>query len=170
MKSSSDYFQDDLAVGHAVEELILKKIQRKYPKSYRKKGKNKGFDLVIKELDQTVEVKQDFKGKHTGNIVVEIEYGDEPSGLSVTTANFWAITDGYFIYWITPDNIRRCIEENDLIYTGWVGPGDTKYKKAYLIERDELLGYCKQPIVKLKEDDPLYRENFIKRKDNHVYE
>lgn len=164
MKNSGDYFNEDLIVGEAIEMEVLKKIQKKYPNAYKKLGYCKEYDLVIPEINKTVEVKQDFKAKHTNNIVIETDFGGVPSALSVTKADYWAITDGYWLYWITPDNIRKCIADYEYVPSNWIGPGDTKMKTVYLMSRYDLLGYCIQPIIKLEESDPLHRDNFITRK------
>lgn len=171
MKTSKDYFYEDLNVGEAIEYEILKKIQNgqtpfkeKYPKAYKPKVWTKEYDLIIPEINKTVEVKQDFKAKDTNNIVVEIEFGGNPSGLSVTNSDYWVITDGYWIYWIELEKLKKCVDDFSYTLTGWKGPGDTKYKRAYLVDRYDFIGYCINPVFRLKKDDPLYRDNFIKRK------
>jgi len=164
MKNSGDYFKEDLIVGEAIEMEVLKRIQKKYPKAYKKIGYCKEYDLVIPEINKTVEVKQDFKAAHTNNIVIETHFDGEPSALSVTKADYWVITDGYWLYWITPDSIRKCVAYYDYNTADWIGPGDTKIKTVYLISRYDLIGYCIQPLIKLDETDPLYRDNFVSRK------
>lgn len=169
-KTSFENFKNDLSVGIKMEDEILKVIQKKYPKAYRFEGKNSGFDLVIPEIDKTIEVKQDFKAKHTNNIVVEVSYGDKLSALSLTKADFWIITDGYVLYWIKPIEMYRCIEQNRLSPFDFVGKGDSKSKEAYLIKRNMFEKYCEK-IIKIKTDSPIYRDNFISNtKDLHEYE
>ena len=38
-------------------------------------------------------------------------------------------------------NIKKCITENNLTYKKFVGRGDTKQKKAYLIKKELLYKY-----------------------------
>lgn len=172
MKTSRDYFYEDLAVGEAVEYEILKMIhhgktpfKEKFLKAYKPKIWTKKYDLIIPEIGKTVEVKQDFKAKYTDNIVVEIEFGGEPSGLSVTTADYWVITDGYWVYWIELEKLKKCVHDYSYTLTGWIGPGDTKYKRAYLVKRYDFIGYCLNPVYRLNKNDSLYRDNFINRKN-----
>ena len=43
----NDVFQSDLKVGKIYENIVLKKIQEKYPKSYIQKGYCKDWDIYI---------------------------------------------------------------------------------------------------------------------------
>ena len=56
-------------------------------------GYCKEWDIYIPELDEGVEVKSDQKSKHTGNIVIEIEFNGKPSALATTKAKYWVIFD-----------------------------------------------------------------------------
>ena len=79
-------FSEDLEVGHKSEKIILQIIQKKYPQAYMVEGYFKEYDIWIPEIHKGVEVKQDYKSEHTGNIVVEIEMYDKPSALMATGA------------------------------------------------------------------------------------
>jgi len=139
----NDVFQSDLKVGKIYENIVLEKIQEKYPKAYIQKGYCKDWDIYIPELEMGVEVKFDKKSMHTGNIVIEIEFDSKPSALSTTKAVWWVIYDGLQYNWFTVKNIKKCIKENNLTYTNFVGRGDTKQKKAYLIKKEILYKYKK---------------------------
>jgi hypothetical protein len=137
----NDVFQSDLEVGKIYENIILEKIQKKYPKSYIEKGYCKDWDIYIPELQMGIEVKSDKKSMHTGNIVIEIEFNNRPSALSTTKANWWVIYDGIEYNWFMVNNIKKCITENNLKYKKFIGRGDTKEKKAYLIKKEILYKY-----------------------------
>ena len=116
-------------------------MKEKYPKSYIQKGYCKDWDIYIPELKIGVEVKSDKKSMHTGNIVIEIEFDNKPSALSTTKAKWWVIYDGLQYNWFMVNNIKKCIRENNLTYKKFIGRGDTKQKKAYLIKKELLYKY-----------------------------
>ncbi len=129
-------FQNDLIVGETLERHILKKIQRRYPKAKKIEGYFKGYDLYVPEIGVRIEVKQDMKSQHTGNYVIEVEFGGKPSALSTTEADYWVIFDGKCEIWTTPYRIREAIK--GLPLREFVGKGDTKSKKAYLCPTERI--------------------------------
>ena len=137
----NDVFESDLKVGKIYENIICKKIQKKYPKAYIEKGYCKDWDIYIPELEIGIEVKSDKKSIYTGNIVIEIEFDNKPSALSTTKAKWWVIYDGIEYNWFTVKNIKKCIKVNKLKTTTFIGRGDTKQKKAYLIKKNLLYKY-----------------------------
>jgi hypothetical protein len=134
-------FQESLSIGLKIEEQVLQKLQVKY-KSATIVTAYKGYDIWIPEIHKSVEVKQDYKSKHTGNIVVEIEMYGKPSGLLTSTADFWVFSPASeeFIS-IKTKRIFECILMNNLKQHSFVGKGDTVSKTAYLIEKDLLFSY-----------------------------
>ena len=134
-------FDRDLKRGKYHENVILEVIQKKYPKAFIKDGYCKEYDIFIPELKIGVEVKSDEKSKFTGNIVIEIEFNNRPSALSTSKAKYWVIFDGYDYHWFLKDKIKDCILENKLKWVEFIGKGDTKSKKAYLIKKEILYKY-----------------------------
>ena len=134
-------FTKDLEVGKTYENKVLHIIQKKYPKAYLIDGYCKEWDIYIPELEKGVEVKSDRKSLYTGNIVIEIEFDGKPSALITTKADWWVIYDGIKYNWFTVNNIKKCIKENNLRSKRFVGRGDTKEKKAYLIKKEILYKY-----------------------------
>lgn len=98
--------------------------------------------------DKKIEVKTDKKWTKTGNIAVEIESRNKPSGLSTTKADYWA-----FILWQTkqkPTIILIPIDRLQTI-TGYyqrkkkvVMGGDANTSKLVLIPLDVLNDYKTQ--------------------------
>ena len=86
-------FKEDLAAGREVEEYILKRIQEKYPQAKLMEGYFKEYDIMIPEINKTVEVKSDVKSLHTGNYVIEVAFDGKESALSTTTADWWVFYD-----------------------------------------------------------------------------
>jgi|TARA_R110002167_G_scaffold351483_1_gene564059 hypothetical protein len=137
----SSTFNRDLKVGKFYENKILEKIQKKYPKSYIIDGYCKEWDIYVPNLKIGIEVKSDKKSQYTGNIVIETEFNNKPSALSTSKADWWVIFDGKNYNWFTITNIKKCIKENNLKLHSFIGKGDTKEKKAYLISKKILYKY-----------------------------
>tara|TARA_Y100000114_G_C11573502_1_gene237589 strand:- start:139 stop:576 length:438 start_codon:yes stop_codon:yes gene_type:complete len=134
-------FSKDLEAGKKYENIVLCMVQKKYPKAYIVDGYCKEWDIFVPELNFGIEVKLDKKSIDTGNIVIEIEFDGKPSALTTTKAKWWVIYDGLKYNWFCVKNIFRCIEENNLTYKKFVGRGDIKEKKAYLIKKKLLFKY-----------------------------
>ena len=127
-------FKEDLEAGKKIEEYILKRIQKKYPQAKIMEGYFKEYDIIIPEINKTIEVNSDVKSLHTGNFVVEVEFDGKPSALSTTTADWWVVYDSVCEIWIKPWLIKHSVK--DLELSEFVGKGDTKSKKAYLCPKD----------------------------------
>jgi hypothetical protein len=134
-------FKRDLKRGKHHENVVLNYIKAKYKNAYIKDGYYKEYDIFIPEVNFGVEVKYDEKSKYTNNIVIEIEFNNKPSALMTTKAKFWVIYDGYSYNWFLTDKIKDCIKDNNLRYVEFIGKGDTKSKKAYLIKKELLYKY-----------------------------
>tara|TARA_R110000744_G_scaffold337529_1_gene442719 strand:- start:596 stop:1021 length:426 start_codon:yes stop_codon:yes gene_type:complete len=134
-------FKRDLEAGKIHENYVLNKIQKKYPKAHMIDGYCKEWDIFIPELECGVEIKSDQKSLYTDNIVIEVEFNNKPSALSTSKAKWWVIFDGNIYNWFLSKNIKRCILENKLKYATFIGKGDSKYKKAYLIKKELLYKY-----------------------------
>lgn len=134
-------FHKDLKAGKIIENQVLDIIKPKYPKAHILEGKHKGWDIYVPEIDKAIEVKADIESKRTGNIVIEISFNGKPSALSTTLSDYWVIYDGYNFNWFDPNDIKKCIKDNNLKAVEFIGRGDTKSKKAYLIKKEILYKY-----------------------------
>ena len=142
-------FKEALADGKKSETIVLKIIKEKYSSAFIRDGYSKEYDIAIPEIDKTIEVKKDFKSQVTGNIVIETYMNNHPSGISTTEANYWVIhPHPRFIYWIKPETIKNMILIEGFKQVEFIGEGDTKSKRAYLIPKDyvELYAQKKQDI------------------------
>ena len=127
-------FKEDLAAGREVEEYILGRIQEKYPQAKLMEGYFKEYDIMIPEINKTVEVKSDVKSLYTGNYVVEIAFDGKESALSTTTADWWVFYDSECEVWIKPELIWKSVK--GLPMREFVGKGDKKSKTAYLCPKE----------------------------------
>ena len=127
-------FKEDLKAGKVVEEYILERIQEKYPKAKIMEGYFKEYDIIIPEINKTVEVKSDVKSLHTGNYVVEIAFDGKESALSTTKADWWVFYDSECEVWIKPESIWRAVKGLEM--REFIGKGDEKSKTAYLCPKE----------------------------------
>lgn len=147
-------FSEDLESGKIIENEVCKLLKRKYPKTYVVEGYCKEWDIVIPEINKTVEVKQDEKSHFTGNFLVEVEFDGQPSALTTSRADYWIIVDKDHYYITFTDTLRWLINDvwkNERGYrykpVSFVGDGDIKEKKAYLIPKEK---FNNQFIIKVK--------------------
>ena len=129
-------FKEDLEAGKVIEEYILKRIQEKYPQAKLMEGYFKEYDIMIPEINKTVEVKSDVKSLETGNYVVEIAFEGKESALSTTTADWWVFYDSECEVWIKPELIWQAVK--GLPMRDFVGKGDEKAKTAYLCPKEHI--------------------------------
>ena len=129
-------FKESLEDGKKTENKVCSIIKNKYPKTYMIDGYCKDYDIFIPEKNFGIEVKKDVKSQETGNYVIEIEFNGIPSALMTTKAKYWVIYDGEYYIWISPNKLKSLVS---LYGSGklaeFIGNGDTKYKKAYLMPK-----------------------------------
>ena len=136
-------FHSDLAFGEEGEYLVLKKLHFKYPKAYKVEGYCKEWDIFVPEKGIGVEVKSDRAAHKTGNVVIENKYGDKPSGIETTKAAWWVYITKCNLYWIKPEDIKKCIEDNSIEAREFAPiPGDFKEKSLYLIKEKVFKNYA----------------------------
>ena len=129
-------FAKDKMDGDTAEQHLLEHIQKLYPKAYREIGKVKEHDIVIPELQKTIEVKNDLKAEETGNIAIEISKKDgTPTGINVSTANWWAIFANKELFFLERKKLKTYCETSKL---RTVFGGDNWGVKMYLIPIEEL--------------------------------
>lgn len=131
-------FEQDLIRGGIAESLILKEIQQKHPRAYKKKGYFKDYDIYVPEVNKSIEVKFDERCSETGNVVVEIQYNGNPSALMTTKADYWVFVTHEYTVWTTPDLIWECIHKFGIRTVAFIGTGDDKLKRAYLIPLEQI--------------------------------
>ncbi len=145
-------FELDLFIGESSEGRVLDYIKKKYPKAYKIEGYFKDYDIYVPEAKKSVEVKQDFKSEWTGNLVVETEFNGKPSALSTTKADYWVFVTRPHWFWITPKQICDCIRQYHYTPATFVGKGDTKPKKAYLVKINHIQEFSEWTQKKKSEE------------------
>lgn len=141
-------FKEDKKVADQGENFVISHLESLGFKLVRKSVKNKDgehrdFDLLMsyKEKEIMYEVKTDMY-PDTGNLVVEFECRDNPSGINVTKADYFTT---YFtklgeIWNIKTEALRVLINNNKFKA---VPGGDDKEAKMYLIPREKFKGHFK---------------------------
>ena len=131
-------FKDDLKLGKKIEHIVCNYIvKKKYPKSFVVEGYNKGYDIVVPEVNKTIEVKYDYMSEKTGNYMFETEYDGKESGLTTTTANWWVHVDNDIMIWIQPSVLEFILKDYKVIKMSAIG--DSKEKSGYLIPKNKLI-------------------------------
>ena len=137
-------FHEDLVSGKQIEHEVCRELKKRYPSAYVVEGYCKEWDIVIPEIHKTVEVKQDEKSNFTGNFLIEVEFDGKLSALSTTKADIWVHVDKEFYYVMDTETLRWMLRElwrdnKGRKYTpaSFIGKGDTRPKKAYLIPKSK---------------------------------
>jgi hypothetical protein len=117
-------WKDDLEMGEKYQKVLLDILA--YDTYEMAQGNFKPYDLKIMHNSDTItfEVKADRQTNRTGNMVIEFECSNKPSGITTTEADYWAyFVDGTQTYFLIPtDYIRDAIKENK--YSRKVKGGD----------------------------------------------
>lgn len=137
----SKFHQEDLPYGEAGEKFVLNIINRKYPMAYKMEGYFIEYDIMIPEIEKTVEVKRDKHTDRTGNAFIETYCNKIESGINSSTADYWAYLTKSMLYWIKSNDLKICILENN-ITEGKNYMIDGKIIDAYLIPIDIFKNYC----------------------------
>ena len=116
---------------------------------------NKKFDIQLKQgqkleeqleaffTGQSIEVKSErYIWEITGNLFIEYEYKDQPSGIAATTADFWAlclVRDEQLMqmYILPTDTLRRITRRYWDTDRNVIG-GDLKKSKGILVPIDDI--------------------------------
>jgi len=126
-------FKKNLVQGKKYELESLNYLD--YDTYEMKEGYFKDYDLTIFK-DRTpikIEVKSDRQASITGNMAIEYEYNNKPSGLSSTTADYWL----YFVVHKDKDECYKIPtnELKDLVKDCRKVIGGDNYKsKMYLLK------------------------------------
>jgi hypothetical protein len=132
-------FQESLTSGQKSENLVLDIIKKKYPKAFLKEGYHKEYDIMIPEINKTVEVKKDFKSQYTGNVVIEVEMNNRPSGLETSTADWWVFhLNDIELVWIKLKRLKELVKSEDYNLVEFIGKGDAISKLAYLVKKKDI--------------------------------
>jgi len=65
------FYNEDLPYGEVGEKFVLDIINRKHPMAYKMEGYFLEYDIMIPEIEKTVEVKRDKHSDRTGNVFIE---------------------------------------------------------------------------------------------------
>ena len=133
-------FKQDLVLGNDGEDVIKKFLETKGAKYLNSNNDNK-YDLkmLVKNKTKTYEIKTDVvcsPKKDTGNLFVEFQCRNKPSGIEVTEAD-WFVTYFKFlgeIWFIKTQDLKTLIAENDFYVIKNAGDAGSK-THGYLINR-----------------------------------
>ena len=136
-------FQADLKLGEEYQQKYLSLID--YDSCEMATGNFKPYDIKIVRhpFTKTYEVKADRMTIKTGNVVIEYECNNKPSGITSTEADTW-------IYFIVGSNeyieidtatLRQLIADNK--WTRKIRGGDGYRAAMYLFPRQEFQEFIK---------------------------
>ena len=138
-------FKKDLIEGQEGEETLIKFLESK-GNTLVSRCDTKTHDIIMISNGNSVsyEAKTDVYPKDTGNIFIEFECRGKPSGIEVTTAD-WFVT--YFkhyneIWFIKTSKLKKLISENNFYTTSNSGDSGSG-TKGYLIKKQNFRKHFK---------------------------
>jgi len=145
-------FNKDLIEGKSGENVVINHIIRllDYKAKLIKINNNNKFDFIIEHesgLSRSYEVKTDTyisESKDSGNMFVEFECRNKPSGISTSLADWFVYYIPYLseIYYIKTDDLKELISNNNFKVTNNSGDLNSN-TKGYLINRYNYRFYFK---------------------------
>ena len=144
--STYNKFEKNLKQGHKYELEALKYLdydRYEHDTQYRKE-----YDLIIYKDGQPIkiEIKSDRQASHTNNLAIEYECNRQPSGISVTEADYW-------IYFIVFEDHEECYKipiedlKNIVKTCRKVSGGDGNRSKMYLVRKSLVAKYLVEKIT-----------------------
>lgn len=140
-------FTQDLKEAQKTEDVFLKefityllKRDKTTKGNYKyKKGNDKDGDIYIKFFKENkellFEVKDDKRGKNTGNIVIEFQSRNKPSGIESTKSDYWVQKYKDTFYIVDVESLKDAIKEKK--YFDIVEGGDNNTSLLYRFKRDD---------------------------------
>lgn len=154
-EKNSEYYNDkfkmNLKQGKKYEKIALNYLD--YDTVKHVEGKFKDYDFIITKDDTEYkyEVKSDRQASITGNLAIEYEYNNKPSGISATTSD-------YLMYFIVFEDRDECYnmptnELREIVKScKKVVGGDKDLSKMYLVNKSKLHNY----LIKNKKNNIVY--------------
>jgi hypothetical protein len=127
-------FEEDLKFGEEKEKEIMIYLEKEF-KIKCKKSETKDYDIygISKNgIEYTFEVKYDRIFNKTKNIAIEYLFKGNPSGISISKANYFIFYNEKYIIIEQTEKIRKRIKENKNILK-IVYCGDNNNSKVFLL-------------------------------------
>ena len=137
-------FNKDILIGEEGENVVINYLESLGAKLISK-NKNNSHDTIVEFNGELVsyEIKTDVyctPDRDTGNIFIEYECRNKPSGIEVTQAKWFVYYFKFLneIWFIKTDNLKQIIQENDIRKTNMSGDKGSN-TKGYLIKRKNFI-------------------------------
>jgi hypothetical protein len=138
-------FRNDLKLGEFYERQLINHISSTHVMD-KIKGRFSAYDVAVMDdfgREVKYECKCDRLAQKTGNLAIEYECNNKPSGISTTESDFYGYfiirEIGYDLYLIPTEEIRTSIINKE--YKRVVNGGDGWKSKMYLFELETFKKY-----------------------------
>jgi hypothetical protein len=109
-------FSLDKELGEQAEYHLLTRIQIIYKNAYKILEKESKYDIVIPEINKTLEVKNDLMSYKTKNIAIEIYRNNKNnvdlSGINISEADAWVIYALNKIFFMPKNDLKNFAIDN----------------------------------------------------------
>ncbi len=151
-------FALDLETAQETEKQISKLLQSELNCKIVKFGSNADWDILISKdgAEKTIEVKEDFLSKDTGNLAVEFESRGKLSGISISKADYYLykiyLSLGMSEYWIIDTKKLKSMIKFELFLRKVSGGDKGSETKMYLFKIPVFKKFATEIKVPLCED------------------
>lgn len=133
-------FYKDLEFGNKYEVEYTK--IKGFDNAVISKGKNSFYDIITEDGIK-YEIKSDRMAHKTGNLCIEFECSNKPSGISITQSDYYGYfivnDNSYILYTIPTEKIKEEIQKKS--YKRTMKGGNGFKSNFYLFDKDVFRGY-----------------------------
>lgn len=107
-------WKEALQIGERFEKFVMYDILAKTGFESHKndiRANFKYYDIEVPKLELTIECKCDERAEETQNICIETHSDGNESGILVTKADYWMVTDNVQGFLIKTSELKRCVNE-----------------------------------------------------------
>jgi len=148
-------FALDIEVAQETEKQIAKLLQSELDCEIVKFGNTSDYDILVTKdgIERTIEVKEDFLSKTTGNLALEYESRGKLSGISVSKADYYLykvyLNYGIAEYWIIETDKLKSMVKFELFFKKVSGGDVGSNTKIYLFKLFEFKKFAVEIKVPL---------------------
>lgn len=145
-------FKKDIIIAKSTEQEISKLLYEHYGVKTLEISKNKYYDLKVllpNKKEKLIEIKEDFQSYRTGNLALEFECREKPSGIAITNASLfiYKLHENKIVYWATTTKTFKNMIANRR-FSRVVNGGDKNSNSLnYLFSIELFKQYSKQLFV-----------------------
>lgn len=136
-------FLADLEFSRVIENEVLKKIRKVFPKAELEGVNDSTCDI---DCNLKIEIKRERAVKKYGNVAVELSYKGRPSGVNASKSDVWIWEIDGHLWWCNLSHLKKWLKKNKNKYQIKMG-GDGRQSELAILS---LITFCNEVAIKIK--------------------